>query len=178
MPKTPALAEPLVIGGIVSGTSFFWLLTANLGALDFLRCGLVLAAYIVALAGLVSLLRGCGLDFTFASAITGVAGIAWLTWPVWLDLYLLGSHAETIVYWLTSAHPLMALNGVLFDRFNSWDRYTLAYQQLTLLNQDVFYTLPRHVTACVLFHGTLGAGGMMLPMALSSLRSRGRKRIV
>ncbi len=56
------------------------------------------------------------------------------------------------------AHPLMAINGVVFDRFNFWDRYTIAYQQLTTLNQDVLYTLPKSVFWMAMFHGTMGLG--------------------
>jgi hypothetical protein len=136
----------------------FWLLTAHLSVSHLLRCGLVLLSYLLALAGGASLLEQFLIGPIFASATMVLIGAAWLTWPVWLCPWLDGPHAESIVHSLTAVHPLMALNGVIFERFNFWDRYTIAYQQLTSLNQDIFYTLPKTILWMVLVHSGLGAG--------------------
>ena len=47
------------------------------------------------------------------------------------------------------------MNGVLIH-FDAWDRLPLAYTELSNLNQDVFYTLPRGVGAAVLVHLLVG----------------------
>ena len=176
-PLTLAQSAPslrLLTGAAVTfGIAMVWLATANLSVLDALRCTGVLGAYIFALGGVALLLAQWRIGSTFAAAITVVAAFVWLTWPVWLSPWLYGPHAEGIVHWLTIAHPLMALNGVLFERFNFWDRYTLSYQQLTTLNQDVFYTLPKSVGWMILIHLVLGAGGWMFsrerPVSLAKI---------
>ena len=143
------------------GIWIFWLLAAHLSAMNLLRCGLVLFSYITALAGGAALIERLRIGPVFASAIMVLLGTAWLTWPVWLCTWLDGPHAEAVVHGLTAIHPLMAINGVLFERFNFWDRYTIAYQQLTSLNQDIFYALPRTIMWMVLVHLSIGAGALI-----------------
>ncbi|HWE03137.1 MAG TPA: hypothetical protein VG326_12075 [Tepidisphaeraceae bacterium] len=154
------IARLVACGAVTLGIAAVWLISANLSLFDLLRCVGVFGAYVFALGGCAVLLSRVKIGSTYAAAIVVVAGFAWLTWPVWLSPWLYGSHAETIVHWLSAAHPLMAINGVLFERFNFWDRYTLSYQQLTTLNQDVFYTLPKTVIWMILVHGAFAAAGL------------------
>lgn len=140
------------------GTAVFWLAIAHLSVLNLLRCGVVLFSYVMGLAGAASLLMRLRIGPVFASAAVVWVGILWLTWPVWLCPWLDGPHAESIVGGLTVAHPLMAMNSVLFERFNFWDRYTITYQHLTSLNQDIYYSLPKTILWMVLSHLAVGAG--------------------
>lgn len=144
------------------GVGIVWLATAPLEWLEWLRCVAVLGAYLLALGGLVNLLAGLGMAATYGAALITALGMAWLTWPIWMSHLLNGPHAESIAAWLTVAHPVMATNAALASRFGSWDRYTIAYQQLTTLNQDVIFTLPRHVIWAVLLHWMIGAGGFVI----------------
>lgn len=159
MSQETAAGRLVVCAALILATIGVWSLTANLSLFDLARCGLVLAAYVIALAGAAALLERFGIDPVFAAAAIVLIGIAWLTWPIWLVPWLTGPNAQAIVQRLTLAHPLMAINGVLFERFNFWDRFTITYQQLTTLNQDIFYTLPKSVAWMVLSHlGVVATG--------------------
>jgi len=173
-----ALAGPTLIRRIVvcaallAGTQLIWMATANLSAFDALRCGGVYGVLVLALAGSATLLVRVGAEQTFAATITAVGGFAWLTWPVWLCPWLNGPHSEQVAAWLSFAHPMLAMNGILYDRFNAWDRYTIAYQQLTTLNQDVLYALPRRIFWCMAVHGAVAAAGFL------PLSRKGFQRII
>ncbi|HZL37155.1 MAG TPA: hypothetical protein VFC78_17680 [Tepidisphaeraceae bacterium] len=176
-----AMAEPTLAGRLVASIAMalpiwlVWIILGGVGAFADLRVGLVLISFVLALAGCASLLDHLGLGTTFAAALTALLAIAWLTWPVWLSPWLTGPAAQRLVGWLAFAHPLLSLNGVLFKQFNFWDRYTIAYQQLTTLNQDMLYALPRSVFWTFAIH--CGFGGLMLMSAQRSPRSSERKAI-
>lgn len=138
------------------GVSVGWLAFDGLRSAETFRCIFVLTAYLLALAGLASLLTQLRITGTLASAIVTILALLWLTWPVWLSRALLSPHGDTLVAWLSPAHPLLAINGVVRARFDSWDRYQMAYQQLTVLNQDLLYSLPRNVMACACLHAAVG----------------------
>ena len=59
-------------------------------------------------------------------------------------------------------NPLLAINGVLRERFDMWDRYRIAYQQLTTLNQDVIYALPKTIWPSVGLNIFVGVWGLVL----------------
>ncbi|HZK81337.1 MAG TPA: hypothetical protein VFC46_09730 [Humisphaera sp.] len=161
MAEDATIPRLIACAGLTLGIALIWLISGNLSAFDAVRCIGVLAAYIFALAGLAAFLSRLGMGPTYPAAIAVVIGFAWLTWPVWLCPWLDGRRAESIAHVLAVAHPLMAINGVLFDRFNIWDRYMMSYQQLTTLNQDVFYTLPKTIFWMVAVHGVVGAIGFL-----------------
>ena len=138
------------------GVSVGWLAFDGLQCAETFRCIFVLAAYLLAIAALASVLTQLRITETLASAIVTILALLWLTWPVWLSRALLSSHGDAIVAWLSPAHPLLAINEVVRTRFDSWDRYQMAYQQLTVLNQDVLYNLPRNVTASACLHAAIG----------------------
>lgn len=123
---------------------------------QWIACSVVLVTYGYALAGVCSLLLRARWNPAIGAGCVTVLGLLWLTWPVWLSAALLGPAGETLVGWLVPAHPLFAINGVL-SHFDSWDRYPLAYRQLTVLNQDVFYEMPKTVLWAVLAHAMLAA---------------------
>ncbi len=81
--------------------------------------------------------------------------LAWLTWPVWLSPALSNGRGERAVGWLTSAHPLLAINGLL-QPLGIWSQQSIAYR-LTSLGQDVEYALPGAKWAIVV-HLLLAAG--------------------
>lgn len=152
----------LVVLSSAAGTAIVWavaLTTADVTVWEWLRCCIVLAAYVCALGGFASLLETIRFPLTLAYAIPTVVGLLWLTWTVWL------SHALTqgLVTWLVPAHPLMAINSVL-KHLGTWDRAPLAYRALTVLNQDVPYQLPRHVGWAVSLHLLIGAPGIALAL--------------
>ncbi len=148
------------------GISVGWLAFDGLRPSETFGCIFVLAAYLLALAGLASLLTQLRITGPLACAIVTILALLWLTWPVWLSRALLSSHGDAVVAWMSPAHPLFAINGVVRARFDSWDRYQMAYQQLTVLNQDVLYRLPRNVTACACLHAAVGIASFAVVLAL------------
>lgn len=166
-----ALAEPSSPGrlfiplSLSLGVWLPWVATAALSPRQSVDMLAILVAYCLCLGGVAALLQGLRLDAPFASALATLLGFAWLTWPVWLCPWLSGPHVESLVNALALAHPLLALNGLLLDRFGAWDRYPLAYQQLTTLNQDILYSIPRTIWPTVVLHGALGGFPSVLRFA-------------
>ncbi|HWE96426.1 MAG TPA: hypothetical protein VG269_20865 [Tepidisphaeraceae bacterium] len=152
-------ARLIAVGALTFGIWLVWLLTGSIHVSEALRCGLVLAAWVFALAGFASLLCAAGLHPIFASALTAAFALAWLTWPVWLSHFLTGQSAPIM---LTAPHPLLSLNGVLLDHFNAWDRYGIAYRDLTTLNQDILFTMPASISPMVISHIALGSAGFAI----------------
>jgi hypothetical protein len=146
------LAALIVAGAVIDGVGVVWLLAALLSRttlLQWLECYLVLAAFAWALCGLVRVLRSAALVTCFA--------LAWLTWPVWMSPWL----NDSIVAWLTPAHPLLAANHVLLD-LGVWTQQRLMYA-FTALGQDVPYTLPRSIGPCIVLHGIVGLTALWSP---------------
>jgi hypothetical protein len=144
--------------GVVDGVGLVWLIAAlrsetTLG--DWLACYVLLAAYVLALAGLALLMLRLRAGAIAASATAVVAGLLWLTWPVWLSPWLSGDRGAAIVAWLAPAHPLLAINGVLFH-LGAWSEQQLAYH-LTNLQQDVPYRLPTNALPSIAAHLLIGA---------------------
>ena len=127
--------------------------------LDWVRAYLLLIAFAAALWGVTALLVRLRVAPLFASAITVVVALAWLAWPIWLSPALAGR--ETLVGWLVAAHPLLALDGALRHLGPPWTEHHLMYTRLTVLNQDVFYALPRGVGWAVLIHAVIGIVGLL-----------------
>lgn len=162
------------LGNVVTmtaGVALVWILEAHLSVWDLCRCTVTLGAYLGALAGIVRLLQAVGMDPVFSSAAVAIGASAWLLWPIWLCPWLDGPHAEATVRILTSCHPMLALNGTLFSRFNFWDRFPLAYQQLTTLNQDILYSLPKSIAGALLLHFGIAGSTFGLTEFLLNRRS-------
>jgi len=150
----------LAVLSSASGATLVWAIaamSADVTAWEWLRCGVVLAAYVWALGGTASLLALARFPPPLASGVPTILGLLWLTWPVWLSHWL----TQGLVTWLVPAHPLMAINSVL-KHLGTWDRAPLAYRALTVLNQDVPYRLPRGILWAVSLHLLIGAPGMAL----------------
>lgn len=126
---------------------------------EWLRCTLVVGAFVIALSGSAALLTMLPIHWPVAALLTTLAALLWLTWPVWL------SHALTqgIVDWLVPAHPLLAINGVVVH-LGAWDRFPIAYRSLTVLNQDIPYHLPRSIWPAVLVHVAVGVPGLLVSL--------------
>ena len=127
----------------------------GVSALDWVKAYVLLAAWGAALCGITSLLLRLRVEPTVASALTGVLSLAWLAWPIWLSPWIAGR--ETLVAWLVAPHPLLALDGALRHLGPVWTERHYMYTRLSVLNQDVFYSLPRGVGGAVLFHAALCA---------------------
>lgn len=171
--ETSPRLRPLVPAAVSLGVALVWL--TGLGEFltlgQWLACVAALVAYAFALHGTCVLLAALGFNASLAGAAVSVAALLWLTWPAWLSHALLGPSGDALAAWLVPAHPLFAINGVL-AHFDTWDRHTLAYSRLTVLNQDVFYRLPTGVLPTVLAHGLVAAA----TLALSGLIRRRRRR--
>jgi hypothetical protein len=122
--------------------------------LDWVRAYLLLAAFALALWGVARLLVRARVTPPLASAVTVVLALAWLAWPVWLSPWLAGR--EVLVSWLVPAHPLLALDGALRHLGPPWTEHHYMYTRLSVLNQDVPYSLPRGVGGAVAVHAALG----------------------
>lgn len=138
---------------------------ADVTAGEWLRCSLVCLAFSFALCGLATFLTLLRLSAATAALFTVIFALGWLTWPVWMSPWL----TQRIVDWLVPAHPLLAVNGVL-QHLGSWDRAPIAYRQLTILNQDIPYHLPRSIIPAVVVHAAIGAIGL----ASGALRASSR----
>jgi hypothetical protein len=121
------------------------------------ECYLLLAAFVVALGGLVVALRGLRLNPVAAAALTTTLALAWLTWPIWLAPHLNGTPGQRIVSWVVPAHPLFAMNAVVAVNAGIWDEQTLMYFLSNF--PDLLYPLPHGVWAAAALHA---AGGIVL----------------
>jgi hypothetical protein len=190
---TALIAPPIVLAhetlarrafayaGVVDGVGLVWLVAAlrtdtTLG--DWLACYLLLAAFVIAVAGLAIVLARLRINVFAASALAVLIGLSWLTWPVWLSPWLSGDRGAAIVGWLAPAHPLLAMNGVQLH-LGAWSEQQLAYH-LTNLGQDVPYRLPATALPAILVHAVVGsalvfvstrrAGDVTEPPAAGSLQ--------
>lgn len=153
---------------VVIGIALVWaasLTAADVTFWEWLRCCLVLTAYVCALSGISAFLNSVGIPAAPASAIAIVLGLLWLSWPVWLSPWL----TQSISDWLVPAQPAFAINSVL-EHLGTWDRAQIAYQKLTVLNQDIAYSLPRSIAPAIIVHAIIGAGGLLAA-------ARARKRV-
>jgi hypothetical protein len=166
------LGRGLAALGIIGGIGAVWLIAAMKGNLPIglwaAACA-AMAAMVIAIGGLVTLLRRLRCDATVAGAIVTVLTLAWLLWPIWLSAGLRGERGERIVSVLVPANPVFAVNAVLRERLGYWAEQAIAYHY-TSLSDDVSYGLPHSVWPCVALHGGIG-----LVCGLLSLRY-GRRR--
>lgn len=146
----------VVASSVVDGVAIVLLFATTdpyVTLLDWVRAYLLLAAFGAALWGVAFRLTRLRVAPVFASAITVVLALAWLAWPVWLSPWIAGK--DRLVAWLVAAHPLFGLDGTLRHLGPPWTERHLMYTKLTVLNQDVFYALPRGVGRAVLFHAAV-----------------------
>lgn len=164
------LSGPLVAGeesglgkvlaglGLVLGIAAVWLYGAvkvDLPLGPLLASYAALAAMVFALGGLAALLRRLRLSGIAAGAIVTVLALAWLLWPIWLSAALYGPRGERVAAVLVPAHPVFAVNAVLRERLGYWVEQATAYHY-TSLSDDVSYSLPGGVGACVALHAGIG----------------------
>jgi hypothetical protein len=119
----------------------------------------LLATWAAALWGVAALLKRAGIPSVGASAITVLLAVAWLAWPIWLSPWIAGR--ETLVAWLVWPHPLFALDGALRHLGPPWTERHQMYTRLTVLNQDVFYALPRGIMGAVLVHAGIALAALL-----------------
>ena len=156
------LRQLIVASSVVDGVSIPLLLAVTddyVTLLNWLRAYVLLAALAAAVWGVAALLIRAGVLQVLASALTVALALAWLAWPVWLSPWLAGRDA--LVGWLVAAHPLLGLDGALRHLGTPWTERHLMYTKLTVLNQDVFYSLPRGVGPAVLLHLAVGAACLL-----------------
>jgi len=148
---------------LLAGVSIIWFLAVVCGDTSlgqwFLATAL-LAAYLLALFGVVRILTSLSLNPIPAAALTTTLALAWLTWPIWLasfsfhDMYGIFSSA------LIHAHPLLGLNGTL-NHLGYWVKQDHIYR-ITVLNQDVSYAQPHGAAFAILAHAAAGACLLLL----------------
>jgi hypothetical protein len=136
--------------------------------LDWARTYLLLAAVALAAWGVARALVRARVAPVLASATTVVLALAWLAWPIWLSPWIAGR--ETLVAWLVAAHPLMALDGALRHLGPPWTEHHFMYTRLSVLNQDVAYSLPSGVGRAVVVHAALGLACLLPYRRLSAGR--------
>jgi hypothetical protein len=170
--------DPLCIaGGIVDGIALIWLIAAIRSDITFrqwLECYVLLAAVVMALWGLIMALRRLTRSVHAAGALALLLMLLWMTWPVWLSPWLAQSpRADRAVALLAPAHPMLALNGLLIE-LGVWGEQRMAYQ-LTVLGQDVSYSLPGRLWPAVVLH--LLIGGALLLLSSSRRIGDGQMRL-
>jgi hypothetical protein len=154
--------QAIACAAVVDGVAVAWLFAVAdpfVTLLDFVRAYVLLAAWGVALWGVAALLARAKVAPVFASAITVAVALAWLAWPVWLSPWLAGRPA--LVAWLVAAHPLFGLDGALRHLGPPWTEHHYMYTRLSVLNQDVFYSLPGGVGRSALLHAGVGVVGLL-----------------
>src|SRR4051812_25904489 len=153
----------LVAAAVFAGVGLAWLLPLRdpyVTLRHWATAAAVLAAVIAAVAGVVVAFRAARLPPSFAAALTIVVFALWLTWPIWLSPHLAGR--TTLAHTLAVAHPLFAIDHALSELGPPWTERTLMYNQLSVLNQDVSYTLPTTIVWAMLLHSAVGLGGFIV----------------
>jgi hypothetical protein len=165
--------QALTVAAVVDGVAAACLFAVSdpaISLLDFIRAYVLLAAWGAALWGISDLLRRVGVAPVFASAITVALALAWLAWPMWLSPRLAGH--DTVVAWLVAPHPLFGLDGALRHLGPPWTERHLMYTRLSVLNQDVFYSLPAGALRATLVHGAVALACLVPWRRLAARRGR------
>ena len=145
-----SISRVFVAACVGDGIGIVWLLAVfspQVSFLQWVKCYVVLIAYATIPSGLAITLVRARISPLFASALSVVLWLLWLTWPVWLSTHLSDAGASRLI----SIHPLFAINGVL-AHLGTWSHFPLAYRELTILGQDIPYSLPTTVWPSVLAH--------------------------
>jgi hypothetical protein len=154
-------------GAAIDGIAAGWLLSLS-GSITLVQwlCGYaILAAFGLALVGLVRALERLRIGGLGAAAIASTLALLWLSWPVWLATALRSEHGARLARWLVPAHPLFALNHVITQQ-GAWLEGQVIYGHVTL-GQDVAYGLPESILPCIALHLVLAAGLSVLAVARS-----------
>jgi hypothetical protein len=168
------LGRLLVVLAVVHGIAGVWFYVSlhnHLALGACFSCYLVLIAMCLALGAISWTLRKFGLNISGTAAAVTVIAVAWLLWPIWLSPILAGPHGDTIVKLLIPIHPIIAINAALREQLGYWAEQAIAYYY-TSLSDDVNYSLPTNVFACVAFH--LALAGICLGMVGLLNRFTGR----
>ena len=152
--------------GIIAcwGISSAW---SDVNPVELLRCSMRVAAFAFALAGAASALARLRWPSPLPAGCVAVFATLWLSWPVWL------SHALT-----QSRQRFGCRTSSVRDQFRAatprrvgW--HPIAYQRLTILNQDIPYHFPPSVFPAVIVHGVIATIGFAIalrpPPAASSI---------
>jgi hypothetical protein len=162
----------IVLGAIVGPLCLFWLPAILHGDVRFgewLASCLVIIAYAAALAGLSVTLRLATRSAIVSAALSVVVGLVWLTWPIWASRTWNGGASEAAVARGVVCHPALAINGQMSRGLGNWTEQPVAYH-LTELSQSVNFILPRTIWPCLLLHGLIGAGFLILAHWLEARR--------
>ena len=144
----------------VAAACLFAVADPAVSLLDWLKVYVLLAAFGAAAWGVADAAsRSAGMAPVLASALTVALALAWLAWPVWLSPWLAGR--EELVASLVKRHPLFAVDAALRHLGPAWTERHYMYTRLTVLNQDVFYSLPGGVTSAVALHAGFAAGCLL-----------------
>ena len=147
----------IISAAVCAGIAVAWLASGSTTLAQFLNCWAILIAWCFALIGASVFVLRIFKNPIVSSAIVVTIAMAWLSWPIWLGPHLPGKS----VAFLTAAHPLLSINGVL-SNLGIWSERPLAYRYLINLGQDVPYNLPRNIFAMVVVHLLIGAVGISL----------------
>lgn len=172
--------ERRTAGMLITGGSFFsaaalvWLIPLGRQWITVFEWGgavLILAGFVVVIAGAMRLMRGIGANGAIAGAAGATAALAWLSWPIWMAP-LMAEVGRPALDAMVRAHPLLAMNGALLESLPvPWAQQPLAYG-LTNLGDDVPYSLPRSAGWCVGVHVVAGILLMLAGSGVDMLRSR------
>jgi hypothetical protein len=125
-----------------------------LNARQSIECGLVLAAFALALSGLAASIQRVVRSTVFANAVVIILALLWLTWPVWAARSLADAeHSAERVAWLVPAHPPLVISTIV--DLGVWGEQRVAYH-LTTLGQDIVYRPPSGPWIAVAVHALLG----------------------
>jgi hypothetical protein len=169
MTRADFVGQAFVMAGVVDGVALglaFATADPLVSFADWLRAYVLLVCLGLTCWGATAALVRLRLPPVPASATVVVLALLWLAWPIWLSPWLAGR--GTLVDWLTWPHPLLALDGALRHLGPPWTERHFMYTRLTVLNQDVFYTLPGSIWPSALLHALLGAGLLFLVHGRSS----------
>lgn len=167
----------IVAGAVIVAIGIVWLAPALAGRISWgawLACVGVLAAHVLALGTVASLLRRLGLSGASAGGAVVLLALAWLTWPFWLSPWMTWSNRQEVVAALVAGHPLFAINGAIGGQF--WPNHLLSYHLMNVMN-DIPYELPRSVWRMVIVHGGIAAVfGLAAGGAIARREDEGRRR--
>lgn len=150
----------MVAGAVCDGIVVVWLIAMLAGPISIVQwflCCVLLVAWCLMICGVAHLSKLLIKPTIPAAAIPVVLGLLWLSWPIWLSQL---NSPPSVVSFLVSVNPLLAINGVL-SNLDIWVEQSLTYRSLVRLGQDVPYEMPG-VLRMMLFHSLTGGAALLV----------------
>jgi len=150
----PGRRQIHAVAAVIAGVLIVWWTTldrSHFPAGPMLAVTVCAVAWAINLAMLTIAGQRIGLGPVAPGCVIAIA-IAFFTWPIWLAEHISSATAGR----LAALHPALVANGVLTSTY-PWFEQSVAYRELTVLNQNIPCALPTSWIACAVTHGSIAA---------------------